>query len=519
MGKPFLLGIDAGTSLVKTVVFDQDGHEIGLSRERVPIETVRQNWAEQDMDLVWRATKKTIGTCLKNHGISASEIAAVGLAGQGDGCRLIDRRFRPVRKSILWTDGRAGDIVTGWEQEGFSLSGFSISGSAIFSGAPAAIIAWLRQNEPDTLKNAAHFLFAKDWIKLKLTGELVTDPSDASRAPFDIRKRDYSQDFFEMLNLSPYLGLFPRVFPTTEVIGEVTREAASEVGLRPGTPVMNGMIDVVACGLGVGAVNHGQAYSIIGTTCFNGVIMNTIDLEPIGIGMTLAYAFDNQTLRSMPSLAGTPNLDWFVDNFYTSEKDKAEREKTDLYRILETEIAKVPVGCDGIIYHPYINPGGERAPFVKPSAAAQFFGLSLGHTRWHLLRSVYEGVALSMLDCFDRIPVSLSNLMLCGGGARSALWCQIVSDVTGRTVNTLSGSEFGALGASITTGLATGIYRDIGEAVKRTVAIKDTFQANMANHQKYRELYRLYKSLYQHVWDDWDIRAEILNQMRARNQQ
>lgn len=518
MGKPLLLGIDAGTSLVKTVVFDEDGQEIGLSRERVPIETARQDWAEQDMDLVWRSVKKTIANCLNDHGIPASDIGGVGIAGQGDGCRLIDRHLKPVRKAILWTDGRAGEIVRQWEREAVALSGFHICGSAIFSGAPAAIIEWLRRNEPDSLRKAAHFLFAKDWVKLKLTGRIVTDPSDASRAPFDIRKRDYSQDLFEMLGLSPYFELFPRVSETTEIIGEVTREAADETGLRAGTPVMNGMIDVVACGVGVGAVNHGQAYSIIGTTCFNGVIMDEVDLKPAGVGMTLAYAFDNQILRSMPSLAGTPNLDWFIDHFCPHEKEKAERERTDLYGLLEEEIRRVPVGCEGIIYHPYINPGGERAPFVKPSAAAQFFGLSLKHSRWHLLRSVYEGVALSMLDCFDHIPVSVSNLMVCGGGAESSLWCQIVSDVTGKTVSVPKGSEFGALGASITIGLATGIYTDKGEAVRRTVSVEATFQPNMENHQKYRELYRLYKSLYQHVWDDWDTRAEILNQMRSETQ-
>lgn len=118
-----------------------------------------------------------------------------------------------------------------------------------------------------------------------------------------------------------------------------------------------------------------------------------------------------------------------------------------------------------------------------------------------------------MLDCFDHIPATLTNLMLCGGGARSSLWCQIVSDVTGKTVNIPGGSEFGALGAAIISGLATGIYPDIGEAVKRTVSLEATFQPNMENHQKYRELYRLYQGLYQHLWDDWDTRAEILNQM------
>ena len=516
MPKSYLLGIDAGTSLVKAVIFDHEGNEIGLSREGVPVETVKQNWAEQDLEQVWQAVKNTIRKCLQENRISPSDIEGIGVAGQGDGCRLVDRQFKPVRKSILWTDGRAGDIVTTWEETGLSLEGFKINGSVVFAGAPAALLDWLRRNEPDTLAQAAHFLFAKDWIKLKLTGKIVTDPSDASRAPFDIRKTSYSPEIFKMLGIEPLFDLFPEIRPSTEIIGEVTHQAAEQTGLKAGIPVVNGMIDVVACGLGVGAVNHGQAYTIVGTTCFNGLIMNTINLEPIGIGMTLAYTFEDQILRAMPSLAGTPNVDWFVDQFCGLERKTAEEENKDFFSVLEKEISKIPAGCEGLVYHPYINPGGERAPFVKPAAAAQFFGLSSNHTKWHLLRAVYEGVAMSLLDCFEHLPISISDLMLCGGGAQSSLWCQIISDATGKTVNLPSGSELGALGVSMTTALATGIYPNIEAGVERTVKVASSYQPDEKKHRVYRELYQLYKSLYQHVWDDWDFRAKLVSRMQGR---
>ena len=513
MPKPYLLGVDAGTSLVKAVVFDHEGHEVGLSRTRIPVETSRQNWAEQDMEDVWQAVKDTIGTCLQANKISASDIAGIGVCGQGDGCRLLDRQFRPLRKSILWTDGRAGDIISAWEESGLSLEGFKISGSAIFAGAPAAIIEWLRRNEPDTLARAAHFLFAKDWIKFKLTGKIVTDPSDASRAPFEISQGDYSSEIFKMAGLDAFLDLFPQIRASGEIIGELTKAAAEETGLQTGTPVINGMIDVVACGLGVGAVNQGQAYSILGTTCFNGVIMDTVELAPIGIGMTLAYAFERQILRAMPSLAGTPNVDWFVDQFCQNEKKNAGDSNSELFYTLEKHISNIPLGCDGLIYHPYINPGGERAPFVKTSAAAQFFGLSSQHTRWHLLRAVYEGVALSLLDCFEKFPISISQLMLCGGGAQSALWCQIISDATGKPVQIPGGSELGALGTAVMTGLATGLYPNIERAVEQAVDLAAGYEPNLENHQIYQALYGLYKNLYQHVWEDWDLRAALLKRL------
>jgi xylulokinase/L-xylulokinase len=233
----------------------------------------------------------------------------------------------------------------------------------------------------------------------------------------------------------------------------------------------------------------------------------------MGIGMTLAYAFEQQVLRAMPSLAGTPNVDWFVEQFCQPEKKEAEENNTELFQSLEKHIGQIAAGCDGLIYHPYINPGGERAPFVKTSAAAQFFGLSSNHTRWHLLRAVYEGVALSLFDCFVKFPVSISRLMLCGGGAQSALWCQIISDATGKPVHIPGGCELGALGTAVMTGLATGIYPNVKTAVAQALNLAAGYQPNLENHQIYRELHGLYKNLYQHVWDDWDLRAAILKRL------
>ena len=330
-------------------------------------------WAEQDMELVWESIKKTIAECLAPDHISKSDIAAIGIAGQGDGCRLVDSKHRPVRNSILWIDGRAGDIIKEWETDQLGDASFDISGSAMFAGAPAPILEWLARNEKETLKEASHFLFAKDWVKLKLTGKVFTDPSDASRAPFDIRKGEYSPEIFKLLGMDHLADLFPSIRPSTEIIGEVTTEAAKETGLAAGTPVVNGMIDVVACGLGVGAINHGQAYSIVGTTCFNGLVMEHADLKPAGIGMSLAYALPNHILRAMPSLAGTPNLDWFIDRFCTEEKREAETRQTSHFDLLESEAARISVGADGGPLSPLYLSGRRARALCKAIRRGSIF--------------------------------------------------------------------------------------------------------------------------------------------------
>lgn len=510
MSEKFLLGIDAGTSMAKTIVFDLEGGEVVSASRRVSIETAKPGWAEQDMDFVWEAVKQTIRESLKKSKPASSNIAAVGIAGQGDGCRLIDKHLKPLRKAILWLDGRAGEIVTKWEKEGLNLSGFPISGSAIFPGTAAAIIKWLEENEPHSLREAQHFLFAKDWLKLKLTGEIVTDQSDASRAPLDIEKRVYSDELFKLLGLLPYRGLFPRIVSSSEVIGSVTSEAARETGLSKGTPVISGMIDVAATPIGLGIIDEGQAFSVIGTTSFHAVISNRLILGPPGVGMTIACMFPDKFIRAMPSMAGTPNLDWFIKEFCDSEMMQAKIGRGSIYKLLEEKVQKVPLGAEGILYHPYINPGGERAPFVKSSAKAQFFGIGLRHSRWHLLRAIYEGVALAMLDCFANIPIEISEIAVSGGGAKSELWCQIFADTTGKKIRTFQASELGALGAAMSAGIGIGIYENIRDAVKKMVRPNKEYYPDSENHRKYQQSYELYKSLYQHVWDDWDVRREMM---------
>lgn len=510
MSEKFLLGIDAGTSMVKAIVFNLAGQEVACVSKRLSIEIVKPGWAEQDMDSTWEAVRETIGRSLKKYKLASSDIAAVGLAGQGDGCRLIDKHLRPVRKAILWLDGRAIEIVTRWEKEGINSSGFPITGSAIFAGTPAAVIKWLEKNEPYSLKQAEHFLFAKDWIKLKLTDCIVTDQSDASRAPTDIQKRAYSDELFKLLGLSPYQKLFPRIVSSMEVIGEVTSKASQETGLKKGTPVISGMIDVAATPVGLGVIEPGQAFSVIGTTSFHAVISNKLILDPPGVGMTIAY-FPGRFIRSMPSMAGTPNLDWFIREFCDSERIVAKERGESIFELLEKKVRGVPLGAEGVLYHPYINPGGERAPFVKASAKAQFFGIGLRHSRWHLLRSIYEGVALAMLDCFTNIPIQISEIAVSGGGAKSDLWCQIFADATGKVIRTPQATELGALGAAISAGVGVGIYSSVEDAVRKVVKLKREYYPNPENHQKYQQLHRLYQSLYQHLWDDWDLRVKVVN--------
>jgi len=216
----------------------------------------------------------------------------------------------------------------------------------------------------------------------------------------------------------------------------------------------------------------------------------------------------------LAAMTATPNLDWFLKELGTGlrlEPRGVGREAgKDTYECLEQIVHSVPAGSDGVIFHPYLFPGGERGPFVKPTARASFTGLSLNHTAKHLLRAVYEGVALATLDCYRHMPIDPKSVLLSGGGANSAAWCQIVADCLGKPVTVPEGSQFGAKGAALNVGIVVGAYKDAQDGVAQSVRIARLYEPNLKNTRLYHELYKVYKATAERQMDLWDLRADIL---------
>jgi sugar (pentulose or hexulose) kinase len=269
-------------------------------------------------------------------------------------------------------------------------------------------------------------------------------------------------------------------------------------------------MDVAACALGSGAIEHGQASSILGTAGIHQVIMDRPLIEPKMVGMTLCHGVRGRWMRMLAVMTATPNLDWFIREFGQGITEKADRAEGDIYKYIEGEVTKVPVGSDGVIFHPYLFPGGERGPFVKPTARASLTGLNLNHTLNHLLRAIYEGVAFSTLDCYSNMPVETNIVHLSGGGANSDVWCQIIADCLGKSVRVPDGTEFGAKGAAINVGIALGVYKNFQDAISRSVKMARFYEPDSKNTKLYHQLYEVYKMTYERQMDIWDRRASIL---------
>jgi erythritol kinase len=509
-GGECLIGVDAGTSVVKAVAFDLGGREICAHETPMPLCRPEPLWIEQDMNELWEAVKVCLRRVANQLKEQKTGIAGLGITSTGDGTWIIDHHGRPVRGGILWCDGRSGKIVERLHAEGIAQQAFDLCGTSVFTGSQAAQLLWLRENEPEALENGGVIFHAKDWLFYKLTGLITSDETDESLTMLRMSTRRYDPELFRIFGIDDLYPKFPPVKATAENVGPLLPEVAADLGLKKGLPVGSGPMDVAACALGTGAIEHGQASSILGTAGIHQVIMEEPILKPRMVGMTLCHGVSGRWMRMLAAMTATPNLDWFLRELGTGITGTGPDAGSDTYERLEKLVDSVPVGSDGVIFHPYLFPGGERGPFVKPTARASFTGLNLNHKAKHLLRAVYEGVAFATLDCYRHMPIDPRAVFLSGGGARSAVWCQIVSDCLGKPVTVPEGSQFGAKGAALNIGISVGAYQNAQAAVAQSVKVARVYEPKPSSTKLYHQLYELYKLTAERQMELWDMRAAII---------
>ncbi len=505
----YLLGIDAGTSVVKSVVFDLAGNEVAVARRETPLEHPFTNASEGDMQSLWQLTAETIQEVINK--VAASEIIAIGIAGTACGVWAVDKNLQPLRKAIFWNDGRAANIIARWQENGFFKRGFEISGNAAFPGYPLSALSWLKENELETLEKSRYLLFHKDWLRLQLTGEIATDVSDVGYFPGDIRKRMYSAELLQGAGLE-ITDKLPPLHESSDVIGKITRQVAEQTGLKEGTPVVAGAVDVVASLIGGGVIKAGQAGSVLGTSFLNSLVLDTPSFNPPDTGVQTCMP-DGLWERSLVNTTGTLAIEWMLD---TIAKDITGE---NCYDTLAELAQSAPVGSSGLVFLPYLSTAGIISPFANAMARGQFFGLSTEHTRADLIRAVYEGLALAMHDCYSVMgqhidPVVFARVVVVGGGARSHFLMQLFADVTGKQIFVTNGTEFGARGVALLAGVGAGVFKSLEQAVKQCVRTERSYEPNLANSEKYGELYRLYKHLYLNSLEAWDLRQEVLSKIQ-----
>ncbi len=504
----YIIGIDAGTSKIKSVLFDKHGAELFVSSEKVELITPRPGWVEQDMNGVWQSVMRTVKDLMERAMLPAEAVLAVAITGQADGVWLVDDKGEPVCNAINWTDSRALDKCIQWMSDGTDRKIFEIIGSTFYPGSQIVLTSWLLENEPELLHRARWNCTCKDWIKFKFTGTMSCDES------FNIfgntRERRWDDRLMDIYGFAEVQDQFPPVRTILENHDPLLPEIAQQLGLNAGIPVFGGPFDFVANAIGTGTLNDGDACAVIGTTTNLSFAQNQCSYAPENVGYTLCSAGSDKWIRAFGVMAGTPNLEWTIGNLGMKYILAAQQKGIDVFDEVESCVEQIPLGSGGLIYHPYMLPGGERSPFVKPTARAQFFGLGVEHTVDHMMRAVYEGIAYSVQDCFRCREKAPTTLRVAGGGSKSKFGCQMLADVTGVDVVTVQGHEFGARGTAMVAAYALGLYDSMEQAVEQCVHERHRYVPDPEKTRKYAEYFRLYQDIYRQVWDLWDARAALM---------
>ena len=504
-----LLGIDIGTSGTKTVLFDTAGKAIASYTADYPMYQPHNGWAEQDAADWWGAVVKGIGKVLEKSGAKPGLIRGIGLSGQMHGLVMLDKDGDLLRRAIIWCDQRTGAEAGQIN----SLVGpkriIEITANPVMTGFTAAKILWVRNNEPDIYEKCAHILLPKDYIRYKLTGEFATEVSDAAGMQLmDIPHRSWSDEVLTKLSIDK--SLLAGMYESQDLTGKVSKAAADATGLRAGTPVAGGAGDNPAAAVGAGVIREGVAFTTVGSSAVVYAVSDNVTIDLEGRVHTLcASAPGKWTVMSCTQAAGL-SLQWLRNTCCAQEVEQALAQSADPYDIMDALAEGVPIGANKLLFLPYLM--GERSPHPDPDCRGVFFGLSAIHGRAELIRAVMEGVAYSQRECVDvfkEMGVEINDMLVCGGGARSPFWRQMLADLYACPVSLTEADEGPALGAALLAGVCAGVYESVEQACKIAVRKGQTQQPDMIAHMQYEPYFVLYKKLYWGLKSDFKFLAGI----------
>ena len=475
----YLIGIDIGTSAVKTVLFDEKLNKISSSTIEYPLYQPQNGWAEQNPEDWWNATLESIQIVTEN----VDRVDGIGLSGQMHGLVMLDGDGNVLRPAIIWCDQRTEkdcaqitDIV-GREKL------INITANPALTGFTASKIMWVKNNQPEIYDKCRHILLPKDYIRYKLTGVFASEVSDAGGMQLlDIKNRVFSDEILRLLGIER--ELLPDVYESPEITGYCNIK-----GKLSGAPVVGGAGENAAAAEGCGAVRENRAFTTIGTS---GVVYAHTEkpvIDPKGRVHTFCCAVPGKWhVMGVTQSAGL-SLKWFRENFASDLS----------YRQMDELAEKIPIGADKLLFLPYLM--GERTPHLDPNVRGAFLGISAIHTRAHFIRAILEGVSYSLRDCLEvlrEMNINVTDMTAVGGGS-SPLWQKIISGTYNVPIKTPINNEGPALGVAILAAVGIGLYKDVPSACDDV--IRNTPPVYPENCPEYEKFYRIYRSFYPQLKD------------------
>ena len=490
MDDAHFLGLDVGTSGVKAVLVATNGDVVSSTTTPLTLSTPRPGWAEQHPDAWWDATVASIRAV--RHNRPNVRVASVGISGQMHSSVFLDREGKVIRAALLWCDGRTTEECREIEQRvGGEARLRDLVANPALEGFTLPKVLWLRKHEPDAFARLATVLLPKDYIRYRLTGELATEPSDASATlMYDTAHWRWNSDLLRAVGLRE--SIVPRVGGSSEVLGCVNDAGTAATGLRRGTPVVGGGADNACGAAGVGVIAPGEAVASWGTsgTLLAPIVEPRVDPE----------------LRAHTFCHVVPNVWYFMGvvlsagGAFAWYRDQLARELAgdpNVNRRLNEEAASVPRGADGVTFLPYLQ--GERTPHRNAAARGAFLGLTLAHGRAHMTRAVLEGICFALRDSLSilhSLGIKPHELLLTGGGARSAFVRELQAEVFGVPVTTVNREEGPAYGAALLAAVGVGAFPELAAATHATIARGPARAASSEAHHAYDAAYTRFRESY-----------------------
>ena len=483
-----LLGIDLGAGSLKATIIRKDGTVAGEGAHAIATSIPKFGWSEQNPADWYAALCRAVPTAVKAAGLAPAEIAGIACSGGAHIPVLTDAADRVIRPAIMWNDQRSAQEA----RELHERAGEQIIRTSLNRVNPTwslAMLKWLQRHEPDAVKRTRRLYLSKDYLRTRLTGTFETDYSDVIGALMaDDATKTWSPELCALIDW-PMTTLPPVVKPT-DVVGGVTARAARETGLAEGTPVVCGSNDTTVEFFGVGAITPGIGAIKIATSAVLFLAVQGPSVHPPVSCYPHIVEGMYYTATGTNSCASAHR--WLRDNFFLPADASPEAGRA-AFAEMDRMAGEVSPGSAGLIFHPYLQ--GERAPYWDPLLRADFIGMTMQHKPGHFARALYEGIAYSIRDLLqaaEALGLSFGVIKLIGGGARSAIWRQIIADVTGLVVER-PGNGDASFGAALVAGIGVGLYADPKAAVEQCVTVLDRASPDANRHALYSELFAIYK--------------------------
>jgi len=494
MEKYYIISYDIGTTGLKSCIYDNSGVLVAKKYCRYETYYPSPNCIEQKPSEWWSSICESTKSMLLELNIDNSKIESISFSGHMNGCVLIDKNGELIRKrTFLWADSRSKEQSIILEKNiGYDRFFLITGGGLDVSMYPALKLLWIKEYESENYKKIYKVLGTKDYIIFKLTGNIITDYSDASGTGlFDISLRKWSDEILDNLDINSCL--LPDIHKSYDVVGKITSEAAKATGLKQGTKVVAGGGDVVCASIGAGSIEPKTSYINIGSASWVSQSSRKPIIDIKYRPINLCHIIDNLYASQVIMYGGGISYQWIVDSIADLEKYFANFVNLTVYDLIELKLNKLNGNNENLLFLPFIRGGG--APYFNINSRGVLIGLSASHNKIDIIESVLEGVAFnlrSLLSFLQKYNSCKDSIAVIGGGALSNRWCQIISNICNKNIiRPLNLQESTSFGAAITGGVGVGLFNDFS-IVKKFLKMNDNFFPDSLKAKKYKDLYGLF---------------------------